>query len=256
MPRAKTTHCNRCGELMETTLTEGKARCHPCRRVASLNKNHVRTPTMCPWCWQVFMARPKQRFCSHLCGMRADGERRRVRAPNDNHQQRCDREKNAPGLRYKARHDLLARWRRQGKTCMYCDALATTIDHVVPLVRGGTNYEGNLVPCCKRCNSSKTYFTVIEWRTGKRLPRMGRALAWQNRVRPAKVKQPKATHPCPVCAVKTARKVYCSEDCYREHCARVERDRYRAAHGIPVDPLEPTRPHGRRRKTVGSLKAA
>lgn len=30
-----------------------------------------------------------------------------------------------------------------------------TVDHVKPVVRGGTNDPDNLVPCCRRCNSSK-----------------------------------------------------------------------------------------------------
>ena len=38
-----------------------------------------------------------------------------------------------------------------------------TIDHVIPLARGGTNYEGNLVPCCKSCNSSKQDRLPIEF---------------------------------------------------------------------------------------------
>jgi hypothetical protein len=31
-------------------------------------------------------------------------------------------------------------------------------------VRGGTNYEGNLTPACKQCNSSKAARLLVEWR--------------------------------------------------------------------------------------------
>ena len=39
--------------------------------------------------------------------------------------------------------------------CVYCPALATTLDHVIPLSRGGPHTKDNLVPCCKSCNSKK-----------------------------------------------------------------------------------------------------
>jgi len=55
--------------------------------------------------------------------------------------------------------------------CVYCEARfdpasstrCRTIDHVLPLVRGGTNASDNLVPACKTCNSSKNKRTVEEW---------------------------------------------------------------------------------------------
>ena len=101
----------------------------------------------------------------------------------------------SPSHRLARRHTLLAKWKRQRKSCAYCDELATTIDHVLPLIRGGNNYEGNLAPCCRLCNSSKAGLMVIEWRTGKRLPRMGSALAWKKKVRPAKVKPDRYSPP-------------------------------------------------------------
>ena len=182
-----------------------------------------------------------QKFCTVTCARKAQGEHQRVRASDDQHQLRCEREKNAPGLSRSQRSQLLTQWKRQGKSCGYCDALATTVDHVVPLVRGGTNYEGNIIGCCKRCNSSKAGLLIIEWRTGKRLPRMGRALAWQTRVRVVKVKPPKATHPCQLCDTPTTRKVYCSTACMNEWWNRKIRDKYRAAHGLTCDMSRPTK---------------
>jgi 5-methylcytosine-specific restriction endonuclease McrA len=29
------------------------------------------------------------------------------------------------------------------------------MDHVIPLARGGRSTKGNLVPCCKACNTRK-----------------------------------------------------------------------------------------------------
>jgi 5-methylcytosine-specific restriction endonuclease McrA len=41
-----------------------------------------------------------------------------------------------------------------GARCHYCPAPATTVDHVVPVARGG-GHAGNLVPACTSCNASK-----------------------------------------------------------------------------------------------------
>ncbi|NQW16148.1 MAG: hypothetical protein HQ478_01560 [Chloroflexi bacterium] len=50
-------------------------------------------------------------------------------------------------------------------SCVYCDAEAETWDHVVGLVKNGLlrgygHQIGNLVPCCKLCNSKKGGKTV------------------------------------------------------------------------------------------------
>jgi 5-methylcytosine-specific restriction endonuclease McrA len=60
-------------------------------------------------------------------------------------------------------------WRRRlaAGRCGYCDrptpARELTMDHRVPLVRGGRSTRGNLVPACKACNSAKRYLLPIEW---------------------------------------------------------------------------------------------
>lgn len=49
--------------------------------------------------------------------------------------------------------------------CAYCKKnKSDSIDHVVPLSKGGSNYIGNILPVCKRCNSSKGSKTLYEWR--------------------------------------------------------------------------------------------
>lgn len=55
--------------------------------------------------------------------------------------------------------------RLRNSDCYYCGALGPgTIDHVVPLSRGGTHGVGNLVPCCRTCNTSKGTKFLSEWR--------------------------------------------------------------------------------------------
>jgi 5-methylcytosine-specific restriction protein A len=51
--------------------------------------------------------------------------------------------------------------------CYYCGRSVAprdlTMDHIVPLTRGGKSTKGNLVPACKECNSKKKYLLPIEW---------------------------------------------------------------------------------------------
>jgi len=54
----------------------------------------------------------------------------------------------------------------QGR-CHYCAAQVPpkelTLDHIVPVSRGGRSTKGNCVPACKACNSSKQLLTPVEW---------------------------------------------------------------------------------------------
>jgi 5-methylcytosine-specific restriction endonuclease McrA len=50
--------------------------------------------------------------------------------------------------------------------CHYCGKKFApeelTMDHIVPLSRGGKSTKGNIVPCCKECNNDKKYLTPAE----------------------------------------------------------------------------------------------
>lgn len=50
--------------------------------------------------------------------------------------------------------------------CHYCgqkfQSRELTMDHVVPVARGGTSTPGNIVPACKGCNASKKLTTPVE----------------------------------------------------------------------------------------------
>ena len=39
--------------------------------------------------------------------------------------------------------------------CVYCGSPATSVDHIIPRSKGGTDYPDNLVAACSRCNYSK-----------------------------------------------------------------------------------------------------
>lgn len=59
-------------------------------------------------------------------------------------------------------------WHLYNSKCFYCPKPSETIEHVIPLSRGGSHGIGNLVPCCGSCNYSKAGRTVMEWRIWKK----------------------------------------------------------------------------------------
>lgn len=51
-----------------------------------------------------------------------------------------------------------------GGVCYYCGVGGElTVDHALPLSRGGTNFIDNLLPACFSCNSKKGAKTAIEY---------------------------------------------------------------------------------------------
>ena len=60
-------------------------------------------------------------------------------------------------------------WKRRcaRARCHYCGratpAKALTMDHIVPLARGGRTTKGNVVPACKQCNTAKKQLLPMEW---------------------------------------------------------------------------------------------
>jgi len=54
----------------------------------------------------------------------------------------------------------------QKGVCHYCGGKfppsELTMDHIVPLSRGGHSTKGNIVPCCKSCNNSKKYTMPVD----------------------------------------------------------------------------------------------
>ena len=61
--------------------------------------------------------------------------------------------------------DWLSVLRRYNNCCAYCGVGGEmTMDHVVPLIRGGRHSIGNIIPSCLSCNSSKNRKFIVEWR--------------------------------------------------------------------------------------------
>lgn len=53
--------------------------------------------------------------------------------------------------------------------CYYCKKQFTadelTMDHVVPLSRGGKTEKNNVVACCKACNTEKKSRLLMDWQS-------------------------------------------------------------------------------------------
>ena len=72
--------------------------------------------------------------------------------------------------RAKARELRKSQWwkrKRAAGVCHYCSNTFApddlTMDHLVPLIRGGRSTKGNVVPACKDCNNKKKHQLVFEW---------------------------------------------------------------------------------------------
>ncbi|MDD9950173.1 MAG: HNH endonuclease [Zetaproteobacteria bacterium] len=71
--------------------------------------------------------------------------------------------------RAKARELRKSRWWQNKIAACVCHYCATplsktevTMDHLVPISRGGRSTKGNVVPCCKPCNNQKQASTPVE----------------------------------------------------------------------------------------------
>lgn len=71
-----------------------------------------------------------------------------------------ERTENWQGMNWIRQDKRLAIYLRDGCACAWCGASVEqgaqlTLDHLLPVSKGGTNNEANLVTACQRCNSSR-----------------------------------------------------------------------------------------------------
>jgi len=73
--------------------------------------------------------------------------------------------------RNKARELRSTQWwkrKRSQGICHHCGgkfpARELTMDHLVPIARGGKSTKGNVVPSCKNCNTEKKVHLPFEWK--------------------------------------------------------------------------------------------
>ena len=71
--------------------------------------------------------------------------------------------------RQKARELRASQWwkrKRAAGICHHCGEKFApedlTMDHLIPIIRGGKSTKGNLVPSCKKCNSERKHLLPFE----------------------------------------------------------------------------------------------
>lgn len=233
-----------CGKII--VATPGRSApapmCRECRQSNSGTTSRNGTPkgrcTPCIDCGEGSYGK-RCRPCSDRALARSGRDQEARRALE---RRRAARLRQAPGLTGTERLRLLAAWVQQGRTCMYCPGPADSVDHVIPIALGGTNYEGNLVPACRACNSRKNDSLLIEWKNKRRTRRERVPVALTPPVpRVTKGKTRRVHFPtCERCDVlftaRTSAKRFCSDRCMRglpevHHCAdcgvEVETSRYK-----------------------------
>jgi hypothetical protein len=158
---SKSATCVDCGEPCQPSKPKGdwtppeQTRCRACHHA----RIH-RPPGHCIDCQRECDPDAKRCLECHLANVtlgRPVDKRRREAAKR---KQRIDA---ALGLTRRQQTLLLGRWKAAGQQCNYCPSLCETVDHVMPLSRGGTSELANLVPCCNACNISKGTKLLSEW---------------------------------------------------------------------------------------------
>lgn len=118
-------------------------------------------------------ARTDSRTCSVDCATDRKWKQRSL----DRHRSRSK----TPGIYRVTVEDWMEILRSFNHRCAYCGKQGKmTIDHVLPLSRGGRHCIANLVPACTNCNHSKGALTVTEWRTYTKAKRQSKTAKMQN----------------------------------------------------------------------------
>lgn len=190
-----TATCQGCASLLANTKAKW---CRPCRKKENARiereRKAARRPDLsarvCEWC-EVPLAttrRSDARFCGRTCienwrGANVDRSewRRSYRATATELQRKWRSVNPATVAGYKSirrareRRGVIAEadWKsllnRAAGRCTYCgERRPLTMEHVVPLSRGGSHSIGNVTPVCSGCNSSKGGKLLIEWRGRRR----------------------------------------------------------------------------------------
>lgn len=112
----------------------------------------------------------------------------RERTINKTAQSQAKRHRNACGsYTYDEWQNVLEEFNHE---CAYCGATGSlTVDHIIPLSRGGLNEIQNLVPACKSCNTSKGIKDAIEWYSSRPFYDQARADRIAARLALAQLKQ-------------------------------------------------------------------
>jgi hypothetical protein len=163
--------CPYCDQPTKPFVSSGRERKHcggpQCARAYRKDYRPGSATLLCGYCREPFIPRRDgHRCCSQRCGQRLRSQRVGRKHPDERtaKARRYYAETDAGGLTRQARRKLLRGWQRKGRPCWACGGPAETVDHLVPITRGGTNSEGNLAPACRACNASRCDRLIIKWK--------------------------------------------------------------------------------------------
>jgi len=164
--------CLECINTFETIATNSKKSrklCRDCyfrkRREVMIktNKNRVKNKSIqCQKCLSIFLAAKKNAKCCPTCRQQNDSrksptylksEHYRLKSIEWSHNHRARAKGSLSKFHKKYISQLLADYNHQ---CVYCGSdKKLTVDHLIPIVRGGSNDYNNLTLACLSCNSAK-----------------------------------------------------------------------------------------------------
>lgn len=169
--------CARCGEPMwirKHTLPQGKAVCRGCRKAQTVpygRRSPLRESRLgfCACCTTPFSP-PNKKFCCQDCANQVNGFKRQFTPEEQRVKAKAHVRRHAHIRREKMNQvrDLSIgaeiEMRRKARKCRLCGCWMTDkpflsnskeLDHIVPLVMGGTHTLGNVRVICKTCNVSR-----------------------------------------------------------------------------------------------------
>ena len=156
----KDKECPGCGKLIQRR----SERCSSCSKLGERHHSWRGGKPQCPGCGKLIKRNSK--MCSH-CSKLGDKHPRWKGGYENNkflQKRRRARKKGADGSHTLGEWDLLKK--QYGHRCPACGKeepeIKLTEDHIVPLVKGGSDYIENIQPLCRSCNSRK-YTKVIKF---------------------------------------------------------------------------------------------
>lgn len=110
-------------------------------------------------------ANARRRFCSRRCiNARSLRDKRGMRLAANRRRRAQIRASASPGVTERDWRRLVHRY---SSRCAYCRCSAPiTMDHVVPISRGGRHSIGNVIPACFPCNAAKRDDFLAYWLRG------------------------------------------------------------------------------------------
>lgn len=174
--------CEQCGKISTRPASVYKKRPLPkfcSSRCFGLSVSRSEPNRECALCKNPFRGRETARYCSWACQHQArrcvDAKWRDPAYIREYHRQYAMKARAAGGYDVRrqrvikrgaaTKEQICAALEKAKGMCVYCGQKTDklTLDHATPIHEGGKHNIKNLVPCCKRCNSSKGTKALEDW---------------------------------------------------------------------------------------------